>query len=135
MLLAISGSGGGGIAGITVGWGVVVTPSRKTQNICITFVQCWTNVFDVGPTLYKCYTNVFVFSVILSQSWMFSLTCPHSVDTAHQTPHFDPTLGECLASIECGGPTLCDRWVNTPTRYYSKFIPIMVLGLCHIRMC
>ena len=29
-----------------------------TQNICITFVQCWTNVFDVGPTLYKCYTNV-----------------------------------------------------------------------------
>ena len=22
------------------------------------FVQCWTNVEDVGPTLYKCYTNV-----------------------------------------------------------------------------
>ena len=61
MLLAISGSGGGGIAGITVGWGVVVTPSRKTQNICITFVQCWTNVFNVGPTLYKCYTNVLFF--------------------------------------------------------------------------
>ena len=30
----------------------------KTQNICITFIQCWTNVEDVGPTLYKCYTNV-----------------------------------------------------------------------------
>ena len=29
------------------------------QNICITFIQCWTNVEDVGPTLYKCYTNVF----------------------------------------------------------------------------
>ena len=29
-------------------------------NICIvTFVQCWTNVEDVGPTLYKCYSNVF----------------------------------------------------------------------------
>ena len=27
-------------------------------NICITFVQCRLNVFDVGPTLYKCYTNV-----------------------------------------------------------------------------
>ena len=26
--------------------------------MCITFVQCWTNVEDVGPTLYKCYTNV-----------------------------------------------------------------------------
>ena len=25
---------------------------------CITLVQRWTNVFDVGTTLYKCYTNV-----------------------------------------------------------------------------
>ena len=32
--------------------------SQQTQNICITFVQCWTNLKDVGPTLYKCYTNV-----------------------------------------------------------------------------
>ena len=32
-------------------------PLQK-QNVCITFVQCWTNVEDVGPTLYKCYTNV-----------------------------------------------------------------------------
>ena len=28
--------------------------SQQTQTICITFVQCWTNV---GPTLHKCYTN------------------------------------------------------------------------------
>ena len=34
-------------------------PSQWTQNICITFVQCWANVDDVGPTLYKCYSNVF----------------------------------------------------------------------------
>ena len=34
------------------------TQSHQTQNICITFVQCWSNVEDVGPTLYKCYTNV-----------------------------------------------------------------------------
>ena len=32
--------------------------SQQTQNILITFIQCWSNVFDVGPTLYKCYTNV-----------------------------------------------------------------------------
>ena len=32
--------------------------SQQTQNICIAFVQCWTKVDDVGPTLYKCYTNV-----------------------------------------------------------------------------
>ena len=29
-----------------------------TQNIFITFIQCWVNVEDVGPTLYKCYKNV-----------------------------------------------------------------------------
>ena len=32
--------------------------SEQAQNICITFVQRWPNVFDVGPTLYKCYANV-----------------------------------------------------------------------------
>ena len=37
---------------------VVVNP-QQTQNICITYhVQCWANVEDVGPTLYKCYTKV-----------------------------------------------------------------------------
>ena len=29
-----------------------------SKHICITFILCWTNVEDVGPTLYKCYTNV-----------------------------------------------------------------------------
>ena len=29
-----------------------------TQSICITIIQCWTDVEDVGPTLYKCYTNI-----------------------------------------------------------------------------
>ena len=28
------------------------------KNKTFVFVQCWTNVEDVGPTLYKCYTNV-----------------------------------------------------------------------------
>ena len=32
--------------------------TQQTQNIFITFVQCWPNVFAVGPTLYKWYTNV-----------------------------------------------------------------------------
>ena len=41
------------------------------QNVCITFVQCWTNVEDVGPTLYKCYTNV----LCLLGSWQKT---PHS---------------------------------------------------------
>ena len=28
------------------------------QNICLLIIQCWTNVKDVGPTLYKYYTNI-----------------------------------------------------------------------------
>ena len=32
--------------------------TQQTQTICRTFVQRRPNVFDVGPTLYKCYTNV-----------------------------------------------------------------------------
>ena len=31
--------------------------SQQTQNILITFVQRWSSVEDIGPTLYKCYTN------------------------------------------------------------------------------
>ena len=34
---------------------------EQRQNICITFVQCWTDVEDVEPTLYKCYKNVLCF--------------------------------------------------------------------------
>ena len=29
--------------------------SQQTQDICKTFIQCETNVEDVGPTLYKCF--------------------------------------------------------------------------------
>ena len=43
---------------LCLGGGPRVVVTQQTQNICIKFVQCWTNVEDVGPTLYKCYTNV-----------------------------------------------------------------------------
>ena len=31
---------------------------RQTQKNCIRFKQCWTNVEDIEPSLYKCYKNV-----------------------------------------------------------------------------
>ena len=34
---------------------------ENAKHFCITFVQCWNNIEDVGPTLYKCYTNVCVY--------------------------------------------------------------------------
>ena len=39
-----------------VGGGGGVQPSK--HKTCIAFVQCWSNVEDVGPTLYTCYRNV-----------------------------------------------------------------------------
>ena len=37
---------------------IFIVAFQRTENICITFVQRGPNVFDVGPTFYKCYTNV-----------------------------------------------------------------------------
>ena len=51
-------------------------PTQQTQNICIAFVQRRHNVFDVGPTLYKCYTNVCVY-----WEWLLSTGQPF-----HMTP-------------------------------------------------
>ena len=36
----------------------MIVTYQQTQNMFITFVQCSTNIEDVGPTLYKCYVNV-----------------------------------------------------------------------------
>ena len=36
----------------------VIYCNHFAQNICITFIQRRPNVFDAGPTLYKCYANV-----------------------------------------------------------------------------
>ena len=46
------------VTGPTAKLGRPVMPgTHLTQNTCITVVQRRPNVFDVGPTLYKCYTN------------------------------------------------------------------------------
>ena len=49
--------------------------TQRTQNICITFIQCRINVADVGPTLYKCYTNVLC---LLGYSLTLSTVSEHS---------------------------------------------------------
>ena len=32
--------------------------TQQKQNMCITFVQCGPNVFDIDQRLYKCYANI-----------------------------------------------------------------------------
>ena len=39
-------------------WYLLCMISEQTQSIFKTFIQCWTNIEDVVPPLYKCYTNV-----------------------------------------------------------------------------
>ena len=64
---------------------------KKTQNSCITFIQRRPNVFDVGPTLYKCYANVLLAgvhhgSVFVRAWWMDHMLTQHGYDvmeTAH----------------------------------------------------
>ena len=43
-------------------------PAQQTQNICITFIQRWTNVEDVGSTLYKFSTNILCLLALLSRA-------------------------------------------------------------------
>ena len=51
-----------------VKWVGHLPPTQLTQSISITFMQCWNNVEDVGPTLYKCYENVLFTGYFVSGS-------------------------------------------------------------------
>ena len=46
-----------------------VNMTQQAQNICIIFIQRRPNVFDVGPTLYKCYTDVLCLLGISTWCW------------------------------------------------------------------
>ena len=43
-------------------------PAQQTQDICMTFMQCRPNVFDVGPTLHKVIQMFCVYWVTI-QTW------------------------------------------------------------------
>ena len=60
-----------------------VNASRETQNICVIFVQRTSNVFDVGPTLYKYYTNVLC---LLGCQWQKLIASRLSTDTLVYAP-------------------------------------------------
>ena len=65
---------------------VLVLRAQQTRNICITFVQCWVNVEDVGPTLFKCNTNILFFSGLIPEAYFcvcHRLTSPWHVGYGH----------------------------------------------------
>ena len=62
------------------------------------FIQSWTNVEDVGPTLYKCYTIV----LCLLGRWTFSQTLyisPMLGQRHRRWPNYKTALGECLVGV------------------------------------
>ena len=61
------------------------------------FIQCWTNVEDVGPTLYNCYTKVL---------------CLPGKRTFSQTLYISAMLVQCWASVADVGLTLKQHWVS-----------------------
>ena len=63
------------------------------------FMQCWTNVEDVGPTLYKCYTNVL---------------CLLGRRTFFQTLYIYSMLVQCWASVADVCLALKQHWINVP---------------------
>ena len=68
-------------------WFTFITNTQQTQNICIPFVQRWTNVEDVGPTLYKCYTNI----LCLPVHWEATRLRFDDEPDAGSTSHFQPS--------------------------------------------
>ena len=72
-------------AGDQSDWTATCCIIRQTQNMCITFVQCWTNVEDVGPTLYKMLYKCFGFSGLLisHKTHRVTLRSHHTNSYAH----------------------------------------------------
>ena len=59
--------------------------TQRTQNISITFVQRRPNVFDVGPTLYKCNTNVVYWETFTPSMHVYVTQLQDKVTQPHRT--------------------------------------------------
>ena len=76
-------------------------------------MQCWTNVENVGPTLYKCYTNV-----------LCLLGCRR---TFSQTLYIYSTLVQCWASVADVGLTVKQHWINVSFELYLVISSVAIL--------
>ena len=75
---------------------LVLTCPVNTKNL-YDLMRCWTNVEDVGPTLYKCYTNVL---------------CLLGRRTFSQTLYIYSILVQCWASVADVSLALKQHWIN-----------------------
>ena len=102
-------------------------------NICITFVQCRPNVFDVGPALYKCYTNVLCLLGYIHVYWLIYWHI--SVCKSQQTQNICITFVQRRLNVLNVGPTLYKCYTNVVfTEIYTcLFAHIHIY--CHISVC
>ena len=56
-------------------------PAQQTQDICITFIQCRPNVFDVGPALHKVIQMFCVYWVTIQAWGSSSLQIPAEIQS------------------------------------------------------
>ena len=81
------------------------------------FMQCWINVENVGPTLYKCYTNV-----------LCLLGCRR---TFSQTLYIYSMLVQCWASVADVGLALKQHWINVSFKYLViSSVAILMPSIC-----
>ena len=86
----------------------VIQTIPSKLNICITFIQRRPNVFDVGPTLYKCYANV------LCLLWMRSYIFRHS-------------LADVLCDFPIGHHVVLSDYKNASDPQQTKAIDSMLI--------
>ena len=86
--------------------------SLQTQNICITFIQCRPNVFDVGPTLYKCHTNVLC---LMGYRYLWTI-CVRSLDTSE-------AIQQVLHSGQICAPPGAAIWQLPASTKLNEWVP------------
>ena len=90
------------------------TVTQLTQNICITFIQHRPNVFDFGPTLYKCYTNVLCLLSTCRHTIAYRVQADTLISATKLITRYYPneTLSQCYFNVRPTSATLAQHWTN-----------------------
>ena len=88
---------------------------KHVLGVCITFIQCWTNVEDVGPTLYTCYTSIVAHPMLVqcSSELIFIELIPKNARCLLcQYSHVMSCLGNYTSGYHQGRPQAYCCYVN-----------------------
>ena len=104
-----------------------LSPSLHTKNTCIQFLQYWTNVEDVGPTLYKYYINVLCLlgysihqNVLFKKYWLKTIVSIHNSRFGTLRLTYDDFYDmPAIVSFACAGRKM--------SKFYNNSNPIFQL--------